>query len=117
MTDTFRTPDRNVQALRDRIAELEAEIRNLTSDTIFIKGAEVLVSEIVARKLVKLQTKLKRRKLWIDGATDRIAELEAKLKRLGSSEAFDVARSIDKERDAELIARMDYANEALGEKV
>ena len=45
----------------------------------------------------------------------RIAELEAKLKRLGSSEAFDVARSIDKERDAELIARMDYANEALGE--
>jgi len=42
-------------------------------------------------------------------------ELQATIRRLGSPEAFDVARSIDKDRDAELVARMDYANEALGE--
>jgi hypothetical protein len=35
--------------------------------------------------------------------------LETKLKRLGSMEAFTGSRSIDKDRDAELLARIDYA--------
>jgi len=40
---------------------------------------------------------------------DRIRELEGALARLGSVEAFTVSRSIDKDRDAELLARIDYA--------
>lgn len=37
------------------------------------------------------------------------AVLLAAMRRLGSSEAFETSRSIDPVRDAELLARMDYA--------
>lgn len=43
----------------------------------------------------------------------RIAELEKALTRLASSEAFDVSRSLDADRDKELIMRMDYAKSFL----
>lgn len=46
-------------------------------------------------------------------AIDHIERLRKALARLASSEAFLVSRSIDQERDAELLARMRYAEQSL----
>lgn len=43
----------------------------------------------------------------------RIAELVRVIERLGSNEAFLASRPLDKERDDELIARMEYARDQL----
>lgn len=50
-------------------------------------------------------------------ARRRVHKLERALKRLASSEAFCIARALDAGRDAELIARLRYAEEALAEDV
>lgn len=49
----------------------------------------------------------------IVGAIDELIELRSALERLGSMEAFDVSRVPDPEKDAELLARIDFALEAL----
>jgi len=51
---------------------------------------------------------------WRDIASARIEALEAALRRLGSMEAFTLARTIDKDSDAELLARIDFARDVLG---
>jgi hypothetical protein len=47
----------------------------------------------------------------------RINQLEAALERLGSSEAFECGRALNSKRDAELIARMDYARKVFGKPI
>ncbi len=42
---------------------------------------------------------------------ERLAKAEATILRLGSMEAFEVSRTIDKRHDGELLARIDYAQE------
>lgn len=45
----------------------------------------------------------------------REAQLVAALERLGSMEAFDLARSIDHDRDRELLMRIEYARTAISQ--
>jgi hypothetical protein len=49
----------------------------------------------------------------IRAVLEALSRAEGALERLGSTEAFDVARAIDPERDAELLARIDFARAAL----
>lgn len=63
--------------------------------------------------------KLKRGdKLYTSQPNDKaeIARLREALERIASSEAFDFSRALHKENDAELIARMKYARDALAMK-
>lgn len=49
----------------------------------------------------------------VDWLINEIDRLEAVVRRLGSVEAFTTARVVDKDVDQELLARIDYAREAL----
>lgn len=60
--------------------------------------------------------------IGIDWSEDYIHEMQARLdkaiealKRIASNEAFDFSRALDKDKDSELIARMNHASEALKE--
>jgi hypothetical protein len=51
-----------------------------------------------------------------DFNVDRVKELEKALRRIGSMEAFELARAVDGTGpDAELLARIEYARKAVGE--
>ena len=67
-------------------------------------------------KLDAAEESLREHMSLLKNAQARIEELEAVIKRLGSMEAFDIARGVNKATDGELSARIDYARKALSDK-
>lgn len=96
--------DAEVLRLHARLREKLAVAEDL--DCVIVDIASELGCAVDNEHILEVITKLKEER----------DKYRAALERLGSTEAFVLSRMIDKERDAELIARLEYARSAVAIK-
>ena len=90
------------------LANLAEQNRMCHVSLTFLKDIKSRIEELEAR-VAELEKECNQFSSTWDIQQAEIKQLKGMLDRLGSNEAFDVARSFNHPQDDELIARMEYA--------